>query len=95
MVDDHTIRLHLNKAVLSVPEDCYNYPTAILHPSFKAPFSDNPIGTGPYTLTELAVGDRCFLKRIDKTTDGKDFKYWGGDVYLDEIHYYNYDPTIS
>ncbi len=91
VVDDHTIRLHLTKPVLSVPEDCYNYPTAILHPSFKAPFSDNPIGTGPFTLTELAVGDKCLLKRITKTTDGKDFKYWGGDVYLDEIHYYNYD----
>jgi peptide/nickel transport system substrate-binding protein len=90
IVDDHTIRLHLKKAVLSVPEDCYNYPTAILHPSFKPPFSDNPIGTGPFTLTQLAVGDRCILKRIHKTTDGKDFKYWGGEVYLDEIHYYNY-----
>ena len=90
VVDDHTIRLNLTKPVLSAPEDCYNYPTAILHPSFKPPFSDNPIGTGAYTLTELAVGDRCILKRINKTTNGKDFKYWGGDAYLDEIHYYNY-----
>jgi peptide/nickel transport system substrate-binding protein len=49
------------------------------------------IGTGPYTMTELTVGERCILKRIDKTTDGKDFKYWGDDVYLDEIHYYNFD----
>jgi len=90
-VDDHTVRLNLSKAVLSVPEDCYNYPTAIVHRSFKPPLSDNMIGTGPYTMTELVVGERCILKRIDKTTDGKDFKYWGGDVYLDEIHYYNFD----
>ena len=67
-VDKHTVRLNLNKPVLSAPEDCYNYPTAILHPSFKAPFSDNPIGTGPFTLGEpLAVGDRCILKRVTQT----------------------------
>jgi peptide/nickel transport system substrate-binding protein len=90
-VDKHTVRLNLNKPVLSAPEDCYNYPTVILHPSFQPPFSDNPIGTGPFTLAELAVGDRCILKRITQTTDGKEFKYWGGDVYLDEIHYYHFD----
>jgi peptide/nickel transport system substrate-binding protein len=91
-VDKHTVRLNLKKAVLSAPEDCYNYPTAILHPSFEPPFSDNPIGTGPFTLgAPLAVGDRCILKRITQTTDGKEFKYWGGEVYLDEIHYYHFD----
>ena len=89
--DNHTIRFNLSKAVLSFPEEMYNYPTAIVHPSFKAPLSDNPIGTGPYTLSELIVGDRCILKRITKTTDGKDFAYWGGKTYLDEIHYYNFD----
>ena len=91
VVDAHTVRFNLSKAVLSAPKFYYNYPTAIVHPSFKAPFSDNPIGTGPFTLAELVVDDRCVLKRITKTTDGKDFKYWGGNVYLDEIHYRNYD----
>lgn len=91
VVDSHTIQFNLAKPVLSFPEDMYNYPTAILHPSFKPPFSDNPIGTGAYMLAELAVGDKCILKRITKTTDGKDFNYWGGKVYLDEIHYYNFD----
>jgi peptide/nickel transport system substrate-binding protein len=91
-VDDHTVRFNLNKPVLSAPEDCYNYPTAILHPSFEPPFSDNPMGTGPYTLKEpLAVGDRCILRRITETTDGQPFKYWGDEPYLDEIHYYHYD----
>jgi peptide/nickel transport system substrate-binding protein len=85
------VRLNLNKPVLSAPEDCYNYPTAILHPSFQPPFSDNPIGTGPFTLAELTVGGRCILQRITQTTDGQEFKYWGGDVYLDEIHYYHFD----
>ncbi len=91
VVDKYTLRLHLNKAALSAPEDLYNYPTAILHPSFKAPLSDNMIGTGPFALSELKVGDKCILKRVTKTKDGKDFKYWGGKVYLDEIAYYNFD----
>ncbi len=91
VVDKHTVRFNLKQPVLSVPEDCYNYPTVIVHPSFKPPFSDNPIGTGPYRMTDFAVGDRCILKRVTETTDGQPFKYWGGDVYLDEIHYYNFD----
>ena len=90
-VDDHTVRLHLTKAVLSVPEDLYNYPTAILHRSFKPPFSDKPIGTGPFTLAEFEVGNRCILKRVKETADGKPFTYWGGTVLLDEIHYFNFD----
>jgi peptide/nickel transport system substrate-binding protein len=91
VVDKNTIRFHLSKPVLSAPEDCYNYPTAIVHPSFKAPLSDNMIGTGPFQLAEFRVGDRCILKRVTKLKDGKDFNYWGGKVYLDEIHYYNFE----
>ncbi|MEO1017815.1 MAG: ABC transporter substrate-binding protein, partial [Pseudomonadota bacterium] len=63
----------------------------ILHPSFTPPFSANPMGTGPYQLDNLAVGERCILKRATETTDGQPFQYWGGEVYLDEIHYYNFD----
>jgi peptide/nickel transport system substrate-binding protein len=89
--DKYTITLKLTKPVLSVPEDLYNYPTAILHPSFKVPFHEKPIGTGPYRLAELKVGEKCILQRVDKTTDGKPFTYWGGKVYLDEIQYLHYE----
>lgn len=91
VIDSHTIRFNLTKPVLSFPEDMYNYPTAIAHPSFTAPLSDNPVGTGAYELVEMTVGDRAILKRRTKTTDGKDFTYWGGKTYLDEIHYYHFD----
>ncbi|MGF1477742.1 MAG: ABC transporter substrate-binding protein [Geminicoccaceae bacterium] len=90
VVDDHTIRINLRKSVLSVAEDLYNYPTAIVHRSFGGTLSDNPIGTGPFTLADLAVGDRCILTRVTETTNGEPFEYWG-EVYLDEIHYYNFD----
>jgi peptide/nickel transport system substrate-binding protein len=91
VLDSRTLRLNLAQPVLSVPEDCGEFCTLVVHPSFKAPLSHNPIGTGPYTLAELRVGDRCILKRITKTTDGRDFHYWGGEVYLDEIHFYHYE----
>lgn len=91
VLDRHTLRLNMSRPVLSLPQDCAEYPTQIVHPSFTAPFSDAPIGTGAYTLAELVVGERCILKRVTQTTDGGEFKYWGGDVYLDEVHYYNFD----
>ena len=95
VVDKHTIRFNLKKPVLSVPEDCFNYPTLLTHPSFKPPFSTDPIGTGPFTIAELKVGEKCILKRVTKTTNGKPFKYWGGKVYLDEVHYYNFKPDAA
>src|SRR5580704_13106226 len=91
MLDRHTVRLNLAKPVLSVAEDCAEYCALIVHPSFVAPLSHQPIGTGPFTLEELRVGERCILKRVTKTGDGRDFVYWGGDVYLDEIHFYHYE----
>jgi peptide/nickel transport system substrate-binding protein len=91
VLDSRTVRLNLAKPVLSVAEDCGEFCTLVVHPSFTPPLSHNPIGTGPYTLAELRVNDRCILKRITKTTDGKDFHYWGGEVYLDEIHFYHYE----
>ncbi|MEO1093038.1 MAG: ABC transporter substrate-binding protein [Pseudomonadota bacterium] len=91
VIDPHTVRFNLTKPVLSVPEDLYNYPAAILHPSFSPPFDVDPIGTGPYTFAEFEVGSRCILRRVTETATGEPFVYWGGDVYLDEIHYYNFD----
>lgn len=89
VLDSHTIRLNLQKPVLSVPEDFSNYPASIVHPSFKAPFSDNPIGTGAFELVELVVGEKCILRKK------VDHDYWGGKVYLDEIHYYNFSDENS
>ena len=80
-VDDHTVRLNLNSPVLAIPENLYNYPTAIVHRNFEkegGDLSKNPVGTGPYTLTDFKVGELAILKT-------REAKWWGGDVYLDEI----------
>jgi len=82
-VDDHTVRLNLNSPVLSIPENLYNYPTGIVHRNFEkegGDLSKNPVGTGPYTLTEFRVGELAVLKKRKEP-------YWGGEVFLDEIRF--------
>lgn len=82
-VDDHTVRLHLNSPVLSIPENLYNYPTAIVHRRFEEEggnLSKNPVGTGAFELVEYRVGEIAVLRRRKEP-------YWGGEVYLDEIRY--------
>ena len=99
-VDDHTVRLNFSKPILSVPENFYNYPTAILHRNFEADGKDlskKPIGTGPYTLADFAVGQKCILKRTDMPYWGKDVDdpYMMGPIYLDEIHYYDHGAAST
>lgn len=83
-VDDHTVKLYLNSPVLSIPENLYNYPAAIVHRNFDdegGNLAQNPVGTGPYTLAEYEIGNKC---RLVRRSDGP---YWGPEPYLDEIFY--------
>lgn len=80
-VDDHTVRLNLPTPSLSIPENLYNYPTTIVHRGFEdggKDLSKNPVGTGPYTLSEFRVGELAVLKKLPGTN-------WNGDANLDEI----------
>ena len=86
-VDAHTVRLHLNSGVLNIPENFYNYPTAIVHRGFEGDISKKPVGTGPYELVEFAVGEKAVLR--------KRAGYWRGDVSLDEIHYLDLGDEYS
>ena len=82
-VDDHTIKLNLKSAVLSIPENLYNYPTAIVHRDFEkegGDLSKNPVGTGPYTLSKFKIGEIAVLTKRKEP-------YWGGEVFLDEIRF--------
>jgi len=85
-VDSHTVRLNLNRAELSIPENLYNYPTAIVHRRFSdegGDISKNPVGTGPYELTQFAIAERAELTK-------RKGSYWGGDVSLDKIIYFDH-----
>ncbi len=90
-IDDHTVRLNLNSAVLSIPENLYNYPTAIVHRRFSdegGNLSKNPVGTWPYRLAKFAVGEEAVLVKRDPS------EYWGDEVLLDQIKYIDFgdDP---
>ena len=90
-VDDHTVRFHLNRADISLPEAMGDYPALIVHRRFSeegGDLSKNPVGTGPFTLTRYSVGEVAEYK---KRTD---HPWWGGDIYLDGIIYIDHgdDP---
>jgi peptide/nickel transport system substrate-binding protein len=93
-VDSHTVRLHLNRPELAIPENLYNYPTAIVHRRFEEEggnLAKNPVGTGPFLLKEYSVGQKAVLiKRNPKD-------YWGDEVYLDGITYIDHgdDPSAG
>lgn len=89
-VDDHTVRLNLKSPELAVPENLYNYPTAIVHRKFDemgGDLSKNPIGTGPFEQVEYRVGEKYVVKKRPG--------YWGGDVYLDQITYIDHGDDYS
>ncbi len=90
-VDSHTVKLRNKQPVLATPENLYNYPTMIVHRDFEKTgknLSKNPVGTGPYTLAQLRVGEKAVLKRTGKP-------YWGGEVFLDEIHYIDHGAASA
>lgn len=81
-IDDHTVKLNLNRPELSLPETFFHYPAAIVHQSFEEKGSDlskNPIGTGPYSLEQFKIGEIVVLKKRDG--------YWGTPPKLDTITY--------
>ena len=99
-VDAHTVKLTFSKAILSVPENLYNYPTTILHRDFDKSgkdFSKAPVGTGPYELVDFAVGQKCILKKRAGDYWGKDIDdpYMFGPIYLDEIHYFDHGAAST
>ncbi len=80
-VDDFTVKLNLFTADISIIPSFGDYPALCVHPSFGGQLQDSPIGTGGFELVSFAVGDRAVVK---KRADGK---WWGGEVYLDEIEF--------
>ena len=90
-VDSHTVKLRMKTGQLAVPENLYNYPTAIVHRDFDGDVRKNPNGTGPYTLVEHKVNSKARLRRVDMPYWGEDLDepYIGGPIYLDEIVYYD------
>ncbi|MEH3118211.1 MAG: ABC transporter substrate-binding protein [Methylorubrum populi] len=84
------LRLHLDRPMLALPEMLYAPNTPIMHRDFGTSGTDwtkNPIGTGPYRLTEFQVGQKATLTRRAE--------YWGEAPYLDEIRFIDLGTDIS
>jgi peptide/nickel transport system substrate-binding protein len=87
-IDDHTVEFNLRVPFLALPESMGDYPALIAHRSFNGGnWVDDPIGTGPFRLTRLTVGERATYERRDD--------WWGGEVHLDGIDYIDHgdDPA--
>lgn len=99
-IDEHIVRLRTRSPQLSIPENLYDYPTAIVHREFDGNLTANPNGTGPYTLVQHEVGSKAVLRRTDRpywgeSLDAKEHPYIGGPTYLDEIIYIDHGGTGS
>ena len=89
-VDDHTVQFNLREPMLALPESMGDYPALITHRRFVEEggnLVENPVGTGPFKLERFGVGQEAVFSR-------REDPYWGGEVYLDGIHYIDHgdDP---
>ena len=87
-VDQYTVKLHLTKPEIAVPEHLFHYPALIMnHKTFQGDFIKAPVGTGPYTLESYLPGERAVLKaRKDywkEGADGKPLPYMDGIEFID------------
>jgi len=87
-VDDYTVKLHLERPMVSVPENLFQYPAQIMHPSFDGDITSgqNP-GTGPYRLDEFVLGSHVKIARRQDYwqmgEDGQPLPYLDGIEWLD------------
>ncbi len=92
VVDEYTVRLHLTKPFVAVLTTLSNWtipahpisPEAIMKVG-KEEYARNPVGTGPYRLSEWQSGSHVIIERSpDYWQNGED-----GDPlpYLDKVHY--------
>lgn len=84
-VDDHTVKLKTSSSDITIIPGFCDYPAAIVHRDFdKNPDMQKTPGTGPYEITEYAVGSKAVVKRREN------FTWWGGEPYLDSIEFIDY-----
>jgi len=93
MVDDHTVRLNLPTADITLIPGFSDYPAAVTHPDYdnSDPYDAKTVGTGPYKLVEHEVGVKAILER------NTDHTWWneGNGAYVDRIEFLDYgtDPA--
>ncbi|MGB0497940.1 MAG: ABC transporter substrate-binding protein, partial [Rubricella sp.] len=91
-LDDYTVQINPSYPDITLIPGMADYPSLIVHRSFdgSTELSEGIIGTGPYQLEELRVGELCILTR-------REGEWWGGTAPLDAIEIYDYgtDPGAT
>ncbi|MCH8166542.1 MAG: ABC transporter substrate-binding protein [Proteobacteria bacterium] len=90
-VDDHTVRINLPAADISLIAGMADYPALIMHRSYDGdedPMTALAITTGPCELVRWEVGVSAEVRR-------KDTPWWGGEFWLDGVQWTDHgtDPT--
>lgn len=82
-VNAQTVRLNLPRPDISLIAALSDYPALVVHRSFDAdrPLSEQPLGTGPFELVEVSVGDIAIVKRRESGA------WWGGEALLDRVEF--------
>jgi peptide/nickel transport system substrate-binding protein len=85
-VNDHQVKLNLNRPEIALPEHFFQYPALVLNAkTFEGDFLKAPVGTGPFTLESYQEGEAAVLKAR------KDYWQKGADgqplPYLDEVRF--------
>ncbi|RBI73956.1 diguanylate cyclase [Roseovarius sp. TE539] len=85
-VDDYTVQLNLPKPDITLVAGMADYPALIVHRSHgpDTDLADAPIGTGPFELVALEIGNQAEVKRRENGS------WWGGDVYLDGVKFIDF-----
>lgn len=94
IVDDHTLRLNLERPDATLIASMTDYPALIVHRDFERDGGDlaaNPVGTGPFELVDVTEYKRAEVKR---RTNGS---WWGGEAYLDGVIWIDHgtDPAAE
>ena len=90
-IDDHTIRINLPAADISLIAGMSDYPAMIMHRSYDGgndPVAALSITSGPCELVNWEVGVGAEVRR-------KDTAWWGGEYWLDGVQWFDHgtDPT--
>ena len=92
-VDDYTLKMYLDEPSISLPEDLNQYPGVMLSRTFQGDFIKQPLGTGPFLLSEYREGERAVMNAR------KDYYRLGEDgsplPYLDTLTYVSLDHDAA
>ena len=89
-IDELRFALHLSRPVCALPEQLNSATCAILHRDFDrhgGKWTDVPIGTGPYRLTNFEVGREARLERRED--------YWGQAARLRHLDFIDLGPDVT